>query len=156
MNITMLEALNQAMDEELAFDENVVIIGGGLTGCEIAYDLFLQGKKPTIVEMKQDLIAASGVCLANSSYLRDFFTLNKIPVYLDTKIHEVFSDGVALISKEGTIENIKADSVILAAGYTQAPVFPGSGKKVQVVGDAKKVGNLRTVIWSAWDAAMKL
>ena len=30
--------------------ENVVIIGGGLTGCEIAYELYLQGKKPVIVE----------------------------------------------------------------------------------------------------------
>ncbi|MBQ5390362.1 MAG: FAD-dependent oxidoreductase, partial [Clostridia bacterium] len=32
--------------------ENVVIVGGGLTGCEIAYDLYLQGKKPVIVEMQ--------------------------------------------------------------------------------------------------------
>lgn len=49
--------------------ENVTIIGGGLTGCEIAYDLYLQGKKPTIVEMKNDLIAVKGICLANTSYL---------------------------------------------------------------------------------------
>ena len=60
--------------------ENVVIVGGGLTGCEIAYELYLQGKKPVIVEMKQDLIVADGVCLANSSYLRDFFAANKVPV----------------------------------------------------------------------------
>lgn len=49
--------------------ENVTIIGGGLTECEIAYDLYLQGKKPTIVEMKNDLIAVKGICLANASYL---------------------------------------------------------------------------------------
>ena len=54
--------------------ENVVIIGGGLTGCEIAYDLYHKGKKPVIVEMKNDLMAVRGICLANSSYLRDFFT----------------------------------------------------------------------------------
>ena len=53
--------------------ENVTIIGGGLTGCEIAYELYLQGKKPTIVEMKDDLIAVPGVCLTNASFLRDFF-----------------------------------------------------------------------------------
>ena len=53
--------------------ENVVIIGGGLTGCEIAYELYLQGKKPTIVEMQNDLITTKGVCLANTSFLRDFF-----------------------------------------------------------------------------------
>ena len=61
--------------------ENVTIIGGGLTGCEIAYDLYLQGKKPTIVEMKDDLIAVKGICLANTSFLRDFFATNKVPVY---------------------------------------------------------------------------
>ena len=38
--------------------EKVVIIGGGLTGCEIAYELYLQGKKPTIVEMQNDLIVS--------------------------------------------------------------------------------------------------
>ena len=39
--------------------ENVTIIGGGLTGCEIAYDLYLQGKKPTIIEMQDDLVLPS-------------------------------------------------------------------------------------------------
>ena len=30
------------------------------------------------------------------------------------------------------------------------------GKHVHLVGDAEKVGNLRSVIWGAWDVAMKL
>ena len=30
------------------------------------------------------------------------------------------------------------------------------GKHVHLVGDCSKVGNLRTVIWQAWDVAMKL
>lgn len=30
------------------------------------------------------------------------------------------------------------------------------GRHVHIVGDAAKVGNLRTVIWRAWDVAMKL
>ena len=47
--------------------DKVVIIGGGLTGCEIAYELYLQGKHPTIVEMKDDLIAVKGVCLDRKS-----------------------------------------------------------------------------------------
>ena len=35
---------------------NVVVIGGGLTGSEIAYELALGGKAVTIVEMKNDLL----------------------------------------------------------------------------------------------------
>ncbi len=135
--------------------ENVTIIGGGLTGCEIAYELYLQGKKPTIVEMKNDLIAVKGVCLANSSYLRDFFEANKVPVYLETTLGEVLKDGVTAVDKNGKRFKIEADSVIVSVGYNPAPIS-SKGRHVHVIGDANKVGNLRTVIWNAWDVAMKL
>lgn len=135
--------------------DNVVIIGGGLTGCEIAYDLYLQGKKPTIVEMKDDLIAVTGICLANTSFLRDFFKANKVPVHLETALKEVCKDGVQVADKNGNTFKIPADSVILSVGYTPAPLAP-KGKHIHVIGDAVKVGNLRTVIWQAWDVAMKL
>ena len=135
--------------------ENVVIVGGGLTGCEIAYELYLQGKKPTIVEMKEDLIAVVGVCLANASYLRDFFKTNNVPVHLDTKLGEVLEDGVMVVDKDGNSFKIDADSVIMSVGYKPTPLT-SSGKKVHTVGDANKVGNLRTVVWNAWDVGMKL
>jgi len=132
--------------------ENVVIVGGGLTGCEIAYELYLQGKKPTIVEMKEDLIAVTGVCLANSSYLRDFFETNKVPVHLSTKLVSVDDDGVT-VSKDGKQFKVAADTVILSTGYKPAPI---ASKGVHLVGDCQKVGNLRSVIWGAWDTCMKI
>ena len=135
--------------------QNVVIVGGGLTGCEIAYELYLQGKNPTIVEMKDDLIAMKGVCLANSSYLRDFFNALKVPVPLETKLCEVLSDGVLVSDKNGTQYKIEADSVILSTGYKPNPLAE-KAKNVHIIGDASQVGNLRTVIWQAWDVCMKL
>ena len=135
--------------------ENVVIIGGGLTGCEIAYELYLNGKKPVIVEMQDDLITTPGICLANTSYLRDFFKTNNVPVYLETALSEIHNDSVTLKDKEGNSFKVDADSVILSVGYNPAPLAPKS-KHVHVIGDANKVGNLRTVIWGAWDVAMKL
>ena len=140
---------------EKTVGKNVVIIGGGLTGCEIAYDLYLQGKNPTIVEMMDDLIVTKGVCLANTSFLRDFFETNKVPVHLETKLNEVMKDGVMVTDKNGKNFKIDADSVIMSVGYNPAPLAPKS-KNVHVIGDANKVGNLRTVIWGAWDVAMKL
>ncbi len=135
--------------------ENVVVIGGGLTGCEIAYDLYLQGKNPTIVEMLDDLITAKGICLANTSFLRDFFKTNKVPVHLETGVQEITENGVIVKDKEGKTFEIKADSVIMSVGYNPAPLAK-KAKNVYVIGDADKVGNLRTVIWGAWDVAMKL
>jgi 2-enoate reductase len=135
--------------------QKVVIIGGGLTGCEIAYELYLQGKKPVIVEMQDDLITAKGVCLANTSYLRDFFNANKVPVHLETKLCKVEEDGVQVADKNGMHYKIDADNVILCTGYKSAPLAE-KAKHVHIVGDAGKVGNLRTVIWGAWDVCMKL
>ena len=135
--------------------ENVTIIGGGLTGCEIAYELYLQGKHPTIVEMQDDLITTKGICLANTSFLRDFFATNKVPVHLQTRLCQVHKDGVTVQGKDGNQFKIDADSVILSTGYRSAPLAPKS-KHVHIVGDASKVGNLRTVIWQAWDVCMKL
>jgi len=135
--------------------ENVTIIGGGLTGCEIAYELFLQGKKPTIVEMLDDLICTPGICLANTSFLRDFFKTNKVPVYLETAVSAITDDGVVVKDKNGVELKIASDSVILSTGYKPKPIAE-KDKHVHIVGDCAKVGNLRTVIWQAWDVAMKL
>ena len=148
----------QAVDFLLGKQEvgqNVTIIGGGLTGCEIAYELYLQGKNPTIVEMLDDLICTPGICLANTSFLRDFFKANNVPVHLETKVCKIEADGVTIADKEGNQSKVAADSVILSTGYRSAPLAEKS-KHIHIVGDASKVGNLRTVIWQAWDVAMKL
>ena len=149
-----IEAIEFLLGEKTVGD-NVVIVGGGLTGCEIAYELYLQGKKPVIVEMQNDLIVSDKICLANTSFLRDFFNANKVPVHLETKLSEIKDNSVTVTDKNGKNFDIKADSVILSVGYKPAPIAKKSGK-VHVIGDAHKVGNLRTVIWQAWDIAMKL
>ena len=133
----------------------VIIIGGGLTGCEIAYDLYNKGKTPVIIEMKNDLIAVKGVCLANSSYLRDFFELNKVEIHLETTLLKVIDKGVVVKDKAGKEFKIEGDTVIASMGYHPAPVFAKSSK-VTLIGDCNKVGNLRTAIWKAWDVAMKI
>ena len=149
-----IEAVEYLLGEKPVGD-NVVVVGGGLTGCEIAYELYLQGKKPTIVEMQHDLIVSDKICLANTSYLRDFFAANKVPVHLETKLSEIREDGVTVVNKDGENFDIPADSVILSVGYTPAPLAKKKAH-VHVIGDAHKVGSLRTVIWQAWDVAMKL
>lgn len=149
-----IEAI-EYLDGSKAVGDKVVIIGGGLTGCEIAYDLFNKGKSPIIVEAKNDLMAVRGICLANSSYLRDFFAHNKVPVHLESTVTTVKDNGVEITDSNGTKQFIDAKSVIVSVGYTPAPLIKRS-KKVHIVGDADTVGNLRTVVWRAWDVATKI
>ena len=69
--------------------------------------------------------------------------------------NEVPVGAVVVKDKEGKVFEIPADSVILSTGYKPQPLAE-KAKNVHIVGDANKVGNLRTVIWGAWDVAMKL
>ena len=149
-----IDAVEYLLDKK-EVGQKVVIIGGGLTGCEIALDLFKKGKTPVIVEMKNDLIAVRGVCLSNSSYLRDFFKLNNVETHLETSVREITDSGVKCSTKDGAVFDIDADSVILSVGYIPTPITKRS-KHVHLVGDCNEVGNLRTVIWRAWDVAMKI
>ncbi|MFA5283311.1 MAG: FAD-dependent oxidoreductase [Bacilli bacterium] len=158
MHIPGIEKSIEACDYLLGkkhVDDNIVIIGGGLTGCEIAYDLSLQGKKVSIVEMKNDLIAVKGVCMANSTYLRDYFKLHKTDVHLETILKEIKDKSVIVTTKDGKEMEIPCDSVIMSVGYIPQPLSKEK-KHIHLVGDCLEVGNLRTVIWRAWDVAMKL
>lgn len=118
-----MEAIEYLLGKKPVGD-NVVVIGGGLTGCEIAYDLCLHGKKPVIVEMQDDLITAKGVCLANTSYLRDYFKTNRVPVYLETAVSEIGKDSVTLKDKTGRTFTVAADTVILSVGYDPGAPCP--------------------------------
>ena len=149
----MIEACDYLNGKEVG--NTVAVIGGGLTGCEIAYELELQGKKPIIVEMKDDLVAQKGVCLANSSYLREYFAYKKVPVYLESKLHKVTDKGIVVLDKEGKEVEIACDSVITSVGYIPAPLV-SKGKNVRLVGDCLNVGNLRSVIWRAYEVAMAI
>ena len=138
-----------------AVGDSVAVIGGGLTGCEVAYELALQGKDVSIIEMKDDLIAQKGVCLANSSYLREWFALNKTGVYLNAKVKEIKDGAVLITTGSGEEKEIPAESVISSVGYTPSPLS-SSGRKSYLVGDCLSVGNLRSVIWRAYEVAMKI
>ena len=135
--------------------KKVVIIGGGLTGCEIAYDLHRKGKEPIIVEMLNDLITTPNLCLANSSYRRDYFKAFNVPVYLEHGCRQIRDDCVIIADKKGDLKEIPCDSIIISTGYNSAPLVK-EGKNIYLVGDANKVGNLRSAIWGAWSVAMKI
>ena len=149
----MIEACDYLNGKEVK--DVVAVIGGGLTGCEIAYELELHGKKPIIVEMKDDLIAQKGVCLANSSYLREYFAYKKVDVYLETSLVKVNDDSIVCKNENNEEFTIPCESVISSAGYIPNPLV-SKGKNVYLVGDCLHVGNLRSVIWRAYEVAMKI
>ena len=142
---------------EAAVGDKVVIVGGGLTGCEIAYELALQGKHPAIVEMTENLVGARGICMANSSMLRELLRFHQVPAYLGATVKAITDDGVLIDAPDGQ-KTVPADSVILSVGYTPDTQFSASKgqPKVFFVGDCDKVGSLKTVIKQAYELVQTL
>ena len=149
-----IEAIDYLNGREVK--DKVAIIGGGLTGCEIAYDLCLKGKKPLVVEMAKDVITAPGICMANSQMLRDLLRYYKVDVYLESVVKEIGDNYIVIGTKDGDFK-VDVDNVILSVGYNSTPLVAEDEKNhIHVVGDALKVGNLKNVIWKAYELAFKL
>ena len=133
--------------------ENVVIIGGGLTGCEIAYDAVLNKKKPVIIEAQQYILNMPLLCAANSNMLKEIIRYYEIPVYTSAKVLRITNNEV-VIEKDGKEQIIVADTVVKSIGYNNSGVETKGN--FHVIGDALKVGNLKDVIWDAYDLANEL
>ena len=96
---------------------------------------------------------------AQPSYVEKSVNQDKIKAYFANVVNErlntLETQGLIGKDKDGNIVEVITDSVIMSVGYTPAPLAE-KGRHIHVIGDADKVGNLRTVIWGAWDVAMKL
>ena len=138
--------------------DKVLFIGGGQSSCEAAYDMLLNfGKHPIIVEYAGDLIAAQATCLANTSFLRDAMEYHKVPVYLHSTVTEITDKGCTVKNVDtGDTFFVECDSVVNGIGFVPTPVGGKDNKKAYRVGDCVAIGNLRTVIWRAWDVCMKI
>ena len=145
-------SFTELLVEKKECGDKVLFFGGGQSSCEAAYDLVLAGKHPIIVEYANDLVTTQATCLANTSFLRDAMEYHKVPVYLESTITEIGDGYVMVKGKSGEAFKVECDSVVNGVGFI--PVTPaGKGRKV---GDCLEVGNLRTVIWRAWDVCMKI
>lgn len=133
--------------------ENVVIIGGGLTGCEIAYDAVLNKKRPVIIEAQQYILNMPLLCAANSNMLKEIIRYYEIPVHTSAKVVKI-TDNEVVIEKDGKEETIKADTVVKSIGYNNRGI--DTKANFHVIGDAEKVGNLKDVIWTAYDLANEI
>jgi NADH:flavin oxidoreductases, Old Yellow Enzyme family len=153
----VIEAIDLLLNKKSA-GERVVVVGGGLTGCEIAYNLAKSGKQVSVVEMMDDILQIRGLCAANSNMLRDLFKLYHVDTYTSARLSNVTKNGVQF-TVDGKEKRILADTVVTAVGYNPyAPLAESlkDSREVYTIGDASHVGNLMNVVWAAYDVALKI
>ncbi|MDI3500957.1 MAG: hypothetical protein PWP22_728 [Thermoanaerobacter sp.] len=94
--------------------KKVVVIGGGLVGCETAEFLADQDKEVTVVEMLDDI--AIDVGALTRVLLLNRMAEKKITVLTKSKVREISGDKVIIESKSGTQEITGIDTVVMAVG----------------------------------------
>lgn len=124
--------------------QNVVVIGGGMVGCEVAHFLAQQGKKVTIVEMLKK-IAADMLPMVRRRRM-DGLRAAKVDMLAGTTCERITRNEVALTTAEGKKLSVPADTVILSAGYRPNDelfkALQGKLSEVYDIGDSAKVRHI--------------
>ena len=140
--------------------QSVVVCGGGLVGCELAYGYAKEGKAVTIVEALDDILLVNDVPDMNKMMLQDAFEHYGVRILTQARLQEITSEGAAVLKSDGTKEIIAADNVVMAIGFrplsSLAPQLSGCGFAVYEIGDGNAVGNVLTCIQDAYEIAAHL
>lgn len=138
----------------------VIIIGGGLVGCELALDLTQKGKKVIIVEAMDQILAVNGpLCSANKTMLERLIPFSGIEVICNAKVTS-FNKNILTVSVDNEIKRIDANSVVLCVGYNSDNRLYNELKynidDIYLLGDAKNVSNIMYAIWDAFEVANQI
>ncbi|MDO4650168.1 MAG: FAD-dependent oxidoreductase [Eubacteriales bacterium] len=149
------------LSREKKIGQKVVVVGGGLVGCELAMELIQEGKDVTIVEALGSILSSGeAVPHPNKSYLIDYFEKEKTSILTDTRLAAINETGAVVTEKDGTEKTVEADTVIVAIGFRPLPSIReellGNGFEVYEVGDGRHVGNILTAVWDANEVAKSI
>jgi len=141
--------------------EPVVVIGGGLTGCETALWLAQQGRKVTIVEMLDKLMSVGmPVHHANKTMLLDLLKFHKVNVLTNTSPFRVTGDEIELIDNCFRRSTLKVGTVVIAVGLeSDQKLYRSLMDKIShvyLIGDAKQPRNIMHAIWDAYEVARNI
>lgn len=138
--------------------DNVVVLGGGLTGCECALLMSQRGKKVHLVEMADGLAVDAN--LRHRPILLAEIEKAQIDVVLQARGTEIRTDGVVAQCADGSEVVISGDTVICAVGQRSRTAavdeLRDSAPFVRVIGDAKRPANICVAMYEAYHAALDM
>jgi len=104
---------NREVLDEKKLPENLVVIGGGVIGLEMAYYFASVGTKVTVIEMMPKIAGATDAEICK--VLMDSFTKRGMEFKLSCKVLEVKANSV-IYEENGEKKEIACDKVLLSAG----------------------------------------
>lgn len=149
--------VNEYYREKEKVTDDVVVLGGGLAGCECAIHLGQEGKRVHLVEMRGQL--------APDANVRHRPLLMKeiekyVSVHTGCRALEVTAEGVVCENQEGEKLLIPGTSVICALGQrsrtSMVSELQNAAPFVRVIGDAAKVSTITNAVYWGYHAALDI
>ena len=148
------------LDGKAQMGKRILVVGGGMVGCEAAEYLAERGHQVAVIEMK-DVIAAD-VTPENRRYMFENFEENHVLLRPGAKVTQFYTDGVDYALADGTAGSLRGyDNIVLAMGSRSNTALKETAEKVAgqvlVIGEAAKApGNAVLATGDALEAALKI
>lgn len=144
-----------ALADPSRIGQKVVVIGGGLVGCEMALEYAMDGKEVTVVEALPKILS-SGIPspIPNGQMIPDLFEYYHVNV-LEGHALSAVKDGKAVLDCDGSKKELEADSIVIAVGFrpvdSMAEKLNGNGAAVYEIGDGQEVSTILHAVWNGYE-----
>lgn len=135
--------------------QKVMVIGGGLVGCEMALDYAQDGKEVMVVEALPKILSAGILSpIPNGQMIHDLFEHHHVTVLEKHRLSAV-ENGKVILESDGQKKVLDADTVVIAVGFRPAPSMAqelqGCGAVVYEIGDGQKVSTILHAVWDGYE-----
>ena len=141
-----------------SFGKRVVVLGGGLVGCETSIWLREQGKDVTVVEMKGDF--AGDAPIFHKTAVRLQMNELGVALNLNTTAIAITDEGLLARTRDGEEILFPADTILCAAGmrarHQVVEELLQGAPEVYPVGDCVRAGQVFWAVTGGYFAALDL
>lgn len=137
--------------------DDVIVLGGGLAGCECAIHLGQQGKRVHLVEMRDELAVD---CNIRQKPILLKYTNEYAVVHTGLRGEQITDEGLVCRTAEGGTELVPGTSVVLAVGQRankdSVDALRDSAPFVRIVGDCVRPANITQAVYQGYHAALDI
>lgn len=152
--VSMLNPLD-ILQGRVETGHNVIIVGGGVVGCETALFLSQKGKRVTVVERLNKEMR--DIPVANRNMLLYLLAKNGVEMLTETEVIGLLPGQVEL-QEAGGNRKISADSLVLAVGFASnnglVKKLEEAEYEVHAIGDCVRPRRILNAIWEAYKKAI--